>query len=81
MLKYVCLLRDLPAPVAVQEETVPAAELQKKQRGKYQHFCSKEKVTIGWYASEHGVSNVVKHFKERKYCVRLARFISQRIVG
>ena len=27
MLKYVLLLRDLPAPVTVQEETVPAAEL------------------------------------------------------
>ena len=34
MLKYVCLLCNLPAPVTVQEETVPAAELQKKQRGK-----------------------------------------------
>ena len=52
MLKYVHLLRNLPAPVTVQEETVPAAELQKKQREKYQHFSPKEKATIGWYASE-----------------------------
>ena len=59
------LLHDLPAPVAVQEETVPAAELQKKQRGKYQHFYPKENVTIGRYASEHGVANTVKHFKEK----------------
>ena len=72
MLKYVRLLRDLPAPVAVQEETVPvqeetvpAAELQKKQRGKYQHFSPKENATIGRYASEHGVANTVKHFKEK----------------
>ena len=65
MLKYVRLLCDLPAPVTVQEETVPAAELQKKQRGKYQHFSPKEKATIGRYASEHGVANTVKHFKEK----------------
>ena len=65
MLKYVRLLCDLPAPVAVQEETVPAAELQKKQRGKYQHFSPKENATIGRYASEHGVANTVKHFKEK----------------
>ena len=50
MLKYVFLLHDLPAPVTVQEETVPAAELQKKQKGKYQHFSPKEKATIGRYA-------------------------------
>ena len=70
MFKYALLPRlllcNLPAPVTVQEETVPTAELQKKQRGKYQHFSPKEKVTIGRYASEHGVANAVKHFKEKK---------------
>ena len=55
----------MPAPVAVQEETVPAAELRKKQRGKYLHFSPKGKATIGQYASEHGVANTVKHFKEK----------------
>ena len=56
---------DLPAPVTVHEEPVAAGELQKKQRGKYQHFSPKEKATIGRYASEHGVANAVKHFKEK----------------
>ena len=74
LLKYLCPLHDLPAPAAVQEETVvPVAESKKKQRGKYQHFAPEEEVTIGRYASKHRVTNTVKHFKEsvkRKYHAR-----------
>ena len=55
MLKYVCLLSDLPAPVTVQDETVPVAELQKKQREKYQYFSPK-KATMSQYANEHEVA-------------------------
>ena len=33
MLKCVRLLHDLPAPITVQKQTVPVAELLKKHRG------------------------------------------------
>lgn len=67
LLEYLCPLDDLPA--LVQKETIipvtKSSVAKKKGRGKYRHFTPKEKVNIGRYASKHGVSNAVKHFKEK----------------
>lgn len=37
----------------------------KKPRGAYMKLAPEEKATIGRYASEHGVSKAVKHFKDK----------------
>ena len=39
--------------------------IKQNSRGTYIRFSSKEKATMGRYASENGVTKAVKHFKDK----------------
>ena len=52
----------------IKEVNRPVLEVQKnlKKRREYGKFSDKKKALVGKYASQHGVSRAVKHFKDMK---------------
>lgn len=52
-------------PSHLPNQNQPKNKQDKKPRGSYMKVSPEDKATIGRYASEHGVTKAVKHFKEK----------------